>query len=186
MSKKVRFNVWAGRALALALALVLPACGGGSSSPTQVTVPPPPTPQPIVRSTVVQSGGSLPVDNLGRVAFTTSASGTLEVTVDWTFASNYIVVYVARGNCSFDQFVADQCPIATLSETMTPKPRVLTVSGAAAGSYTVFVGNVGPTDESVAVQVVLITGPGFSAVPQSAMSTSPSQSHRFIEGRDLR
>ena len=186
MSKKDRFLSWTGFALALGLALALPGCGSGSGPTDPPTPTPTPTPQPIVRTSVLQAGGSLPRNFLGVVPFTTSSSGTIETTVDWTFASNHIIVYIARGNCTFEQAVANQCQFVASSETMTPKPRVLTVSGAAAGAYTLLIGNLGPTDESVAFQIVLITGPGFSAVLQRGVLASPTQVHRLIEGRDLR
>lgn len=85
------------------------------------------------------------------------------MTVDWTFATNDVHVYLVRGACTFDQFVTNQCNLVTFSESTVAKPERLTAPGAAAGSYILLIGNVGPADESVAFQVVLTTGGGASA-----------------------
>lgn len=161
---------------------VLPGCG---SSTTPDPVPSPtPTPPPPPVSTVVRSGsGSLPVLNLAPIPFTTSATGRIDVTVDWTFATNDVDVYLARGACSFDQFVTNQCSIVTFSESATAKPEILTVSGAAAGGYVLLIGNLGPTDESVAFQVVLTTGGAASVTSAGSRTGQPARGQgydRFI------
>jgi hypothetical protein len=104
---------------------------------------------------VSQGSGSLPVRTLAIIPLITTLPGTLDVTVDWTFASNNVDVYLARGSCSFEQFVATQCQVLSTSESATAKPEKLRVPGTTAGTYTLLVGNRGPADESVAYQVVL-------------------------------
>jgi hypothetical protein len=144
------------------LAVLLPSCGGSSSSPSTPSTPAPtPTPAP-VRRVLFQGSESLGVLQLRVIPFTTTAAVTLDITVDWTFATNLVAVYLAQGNCTFDQFVANQCNLRIASETATPKPKVLTVPDAAAGAYTFFVGNVGPTEESVSFQVGLTSASGAS------------------------
>jgi hypothetical protein len=64
-------------------------------------------------------------------------------------------VALVRGDCSSEQFVAQQCPILAFSVSTTAKPEIIRTDGAAAGTYTLFVENTGPTDESVSYQVVL-------------------------------
>jgi hypothetical protein len=149
------------------LALVLPGCGGGSGPTTPST----PTPAPVpVRTTVVQGVGTLAAPeangntHFGTVPFTTSSAGTVEATVDWTFPTNTVWMFIAMGSCSGQQFANVACPdgpgcpcqFATGSEASAPKPRVLTVSNAAAGPYTLIVWNLGPREESVSYQVVAI------------------------------
>jgi hypothetical protein len=141
-------------------AAVLPGCGGGGGNgPTPL-----PSSGPV--RTLIQSGGfqldGLPdafaaglIFDAGRVEFTTSGAGTLEVSVDWTFASNDVDFVVMRGNCSFNQFYADQCTEVAGADSATAKPERLTVSNFAAGSYTLFVANLGVTSESGNYQIFL-------------------------------
>jgi len=88
-------------------------------------------------------------------SFTTTVTGRLDVTADWTFATNNIDVYVTRGTCTIEQVNQGTCPYAASSESTTAKPEVLTASSLAPGTYTLMVGNRGPTVESASYQVVL-------------------------------
>jgi hypothetical protein len=111
-------------------------------------------------TSVVKQGAfsSLRANFITDIPFTTSASGTLEVRIDWTFADDHIVVYVARGACSFQQLTSDQCTLVVSSESRQPKPRVLTMPGATAANYVLWVGNLGPKEEALSYQVLLTTG----------------------------
>ena len=150
-----------------AAAAALPGCGS-STTPTP-TATPVPTPPPIVETIVASGSGTIPNRILAFIPFTTSAAGRINVTVDWTFATNDVDVYLVRGACTFEQFVANQCTLVTFSESTTAKPERLTASGAAAGNYLLLIGNAGPADESVAFQVVLTTGGATSAGSASAV-----------------
>jgi hypothetical protein len=148
--------------LSLASAAVLVAgltgCGGDSPAgpPASPTPPPPPA---AVTSVVTQGAFSrLRANFITDIPFTTTATGTLEVRVDWTFADDHIVVYVARGACSFQQLKSDQCTLVVRSESTLPKPRVLTIAGASAADYVLWVGNLGPKEEALSYQVLLTTG----------------------------
>lgn len=179
-----RMRVFAG-VLGGALALSLGACGGGEGP----TGNPPPTPVPTPTPPVlVASGNGFPLEAefTGRVPFTTTRTGNLEATVDWTFAANDVDVLLTRGDCSFDQLIANQCTILTFSVSTTAKPERIRSDSATAGAYTLFVENTGPGDESVSFQVVL-TPTTASAVPPSASTRTepampfgqkrPSQGH---------
>jgi hypothetical protein len=137
--------------------LVVASCGDGDGgSPAAPTPTPAPVPQ------VIQQGGfSLPAPVgdegfFGLVEVRTSAAGTWEATVDWTFPTNTLFMYVATGSCTVEQFSSDACPesaacacqFATRSELAAPKPRILTVPNAAAGTRTLIVWNLGPREES--------------------------------------
>jgi hypothetical protein len=97
------------------------------------------------------------------VSFDTSAAGSLDATVDWTFASNLLLMYITQGTCTVDQFAEDVCPddpacgcrFAVRAENPFMKPRVLTHPNATPGPYTLIVWNLGPEDESISFQVGL-------------------------------
>ncbi len=98
-------------------------------------------------------------------SFTTTATGTLDVTVDWTFASNDVDIYLTQGEqaCTIAQFNARQYEFLASSESFTAKPEKVSAPGAAAGPYRLYIGNRGPTQEAVSYQVVLTTGGGASS-----------------------
>jgi hypothetical protein len=167
-----------------ALVLMLGACGSSSSStPTTMPTPVPTPPPPVV---IQQGGGALPFDALAMVPFTTTASGTLNVTVDWTLPTNSILVILVRGACSFDQLLASQCTSISATQGTTPKPRKISLSGQAAGLYTLFIGNLGPGDESSSYQVVLNPGGGASATTREPTSLDTTVLRRFGKHVTLR
>lgn len=142
--------------VAAPLVLLLPGCGGGGSSSTPTTLA---TPPPLVR-TVVESGSQsgLPINNLLPVPFTTASTGTIDLTVDWTIPSDGIHVYLAANTCSLDEINGGTCRFLLDSPPSSVKPRLLSTPGAAAGAYTLYIGNRGPEEESVSWQVGLTTG----------------------------
>jgi hypothetical protein len=166
---KVR-KEWGGELAVLAClavvmaALTLPSCGGGGGSGggcganpagpgcTPATTTPPP---PVTR-VVTQGSDTLESETIGGVVFTTTATGTIGLEVNWTFASNDVDIYLARGNdpCTDDTFENRSCFIAS-EESTSMKPEKLSVPNLAAGVYTLYVANFGDTDESVAWQVTL-------------------------------
>jgi hypothetical protein len=146
----------------------LSACGGGGSgTPSPVSTP---TPAPV--QTVVRQG-SFTIRGPEADGFTyydhelisTSATGRLETTVNWTYATNSVWMYVAEGDCTGGQFDNLDCPggptcecqFSAVSESDSPKPRILTVASAGAGVRTLIVWNRGPQEESVSYQAVLTT-----------------------------
>lgn len=144
--------------------LALPGCGGGSDG---VTTPPSPTPTPGPVRTLVTQGAqaiSAPDDRFTyfrTVPFTTPFPGTLEVTVNWTFPTNEVWMYVSSGVCTSQQFTSCpgtecQCQFLVSSEVSTPKPRLLTIPNAPAGSRSLFIWNLGPREESVDFQIYIV------------------------------
>jgi hypothetical protein len=135
---------------------------------------------------VATQGNGFPLEAgfVGRVPFTTTRAGALDATVDWTFATNDLDVALTRGDCSFEQFEAQQCTIAAFSISATAKPEKIRVDGAAAGAYTLFVENTGPGDESVSFQVVL-TPSATGTAPPSASARQP-QSMSLAQKRPAR
>jgi hypothetical protein len=112
---------------------------------------------------------------------TTSGVGSLEATVDWTFASNRLFMYISHGVCTVDQFSADVCPFdpacgcrfAVRAENPFMKPRVLTHPTAATGPYTLIVWNLGPEDESISFQVALTRT--ASSGPDGLLGAAPGR-----------
>jgi hypothetical protein len=166
-----------GRLAGGVLVLSLAACGGGGGSgPTTPIATPVPTPTPPV--VVSQGTGSpLAAGYVGSVDVTTTRTGTLDVTVDWTDPANDLDVLLTRGACTFDQLAAYQCTILAYSDSTTAKPEKMHAENAAAGTYSLFVDNVGPGDESVSFQVVL--------TPTTAAAAPPSASSRGAQAMPL-
>jgi hypothetical protein len=154
---------------AMALALLW-ACGGSSTSTTTVT---PPTTQatPPPASVVSRGSFALPVNFVGGDVFTTEGTGTLDATVDYTFNDSRMVVWIARGRCTADQFNAESCDFVA-SSFAGSRPRKVSVTGIGAGTYTFIVGNAGPRDESISYQVVFT--PSVAGAPVRSESTSRS------------
>jgi hypothetical protein len=121
---------------------------------------------------VSQGNDSLESGFLGGVVFTTTTSGTLGVEVNWTFATNDIDIFLARGNdpCTEDTFDDRSCGFIATEESPSLKPERLTVPNLAAGTYTLYVANFGDTDESVAWQVTL-TSTSASSVSSATTAT---------------
>jgi hypothetical protein len=156
----------------------LPGCSSSSTScssnPAGPGCTPSPSPSPVIVQAppvvVAQGSGSLGKRLLALIPFSTTVAGKIDVTVDWTFATDDVDVYLVRGACSFDQFVAGQCTMVSFSESTTAKPEKLSVPGAAAGSYVLLIGNLGPADESAAYQVVLTPSAGAGSASASGLS----------------
>jgi hypothetical protein len=137
-------------------ALLLTGCG--SSNPTTPTVP---TPPPIVKSLVKQgSVPGQPESTVAAINFTTTKAGTLTATVDWTFATNQMEMALAKGtNTCFsnNNFDFNLCTNDVVSATSADgsKPKLLTVGSLPAGTYTLYVANLGPNAESWSFQIFL-------------------------------
>jgi hypothetical protein len=143
-------------AVLVTAALTLSACG--SNSPTGGTTTP--TPTPTVTKTLVTEGGfnKLEAEFIGSLTFTTSRAGTISTNVDWTFSTNEVWVAIAAGNdpCTNADglFNPSQCTFL-VSDNTTAKPKALATSSQPAGTYTVYIRNIGPGTESASYQIFL-------------------------------
>jgi hypothetical protein len=110
-----------------------------------------------------------------------STSGRLDVILDWTFADSPIGVYVAQGGCSLDQFNARTCNFLIRSEGGS-KPRRVSASSVAAGTYTFMVANFGSRDESFSTQVILSSSscPALTSAAQTAAAQSGTAQVRSL------
>jgi len=155
-----------------ALAASLAACGGDSVVNPPPVTPPPPTPPP-PRVVGSQGGVSVPVGYAFGVYFDIGGTGTIDATVDYTYADTLMLVWIAKGRCTGEQFEADQCDFVTSSLTGS-KPRKVTATAQPAGTYTLVFGSLGPKDESVSYQIVFTqTTAGGGAA--GASSRSPGE-----------
>jgi hypothetical protein len=167
-----------GGTLLLGYAAILPGCGGGGSSSGPNQVP--------IRRVIAEETFTalLPTDaeTVALVAFTSTAVGDLDITVDWTFETNDVDFILARGTleqalspaCQGDS--AD-CPLQLVSSALTlSKPEVMSVPNAAAGDYVVAVANFGTTEESgiVVVGLTTVTATSLPSVATSRSVTAPS------------
>ena len=145
---------------AVALALLLGGCGGPKCS----TCPPPPSPFPFGKTLVAEGSLSrLARTTLASVPFRIPTLGLVDVTVDWTLATDNVDVYVALGSCTVDQF--NTCRFVAYSESTSAKPELVGVSQLTAGEYTLLIGNRGPDEESVSYQVFLTIVNEYSPPP---------------------
>ena len=130
----------------------------GCSHDTVTTPPtPPPPPAPV---TVVVAQGSLSGLEPGGAAmapFTTDRSGTLEVVLDWTLASNNLDLVLTRGECTPEQLIALECDVAAIASSPTAKPERASVGSADAGAYVLFVANRGASAETFSFEARLTT-----------------------------
>lgn len=155
---------------ALALALLLGGCGGDNVDCTRNPVAPgcvqtSPPPPPVTRLIAERSFSGLGARVLGVVPFSTDATGTIDATVDWTFTTDNVDIYIVRGSCTVDQFNNRTCPFVAFSESASAKPEKVSAPNQAPGSFTLYIGNRGPAEEAVSYQIFLTTGgSGSSAV----------------------
>jgi hypothetical protein len=145
------------------LTLSLTGCGG--KSPTTPSSPPATLAPAPVTTVVAQGSSSLNAETVAPVVFTTSTTGTLDMTVDWTFPSNDVDIFLARGStpCTLATFNDRTCGFIATEESTTMKPAKLRAASLAPGTYSLYVANFGDRDESVAWQFVLTTVSGSSA-----------------------
>src|SRR5689334_17590409 len=78
--------------LSVLLALTYGGCGGSSSSPSAPTVAA--TPVPCTQTTLLQQSGVIAPSTLYILPLTVPSAGRLDLTADWTFATNPLGLYL--------------------------------------------------------------------------------------------
>jgi hypothetical protein len=142
-----------------ALLLMLPGCGGGGSASNLPTMPTPRTPvRTVLFETTFSDLDPAATSGLSLfVSFPTSVAGDLDITVDWTFATNDMDLYLYRGaNCTPRKLNPTDCLFVAQAITLR-KPEVLTLANAVAGSYVLEISNRGTTLEAGVVIAGLTT-----------------------------
>ena len=164
-------------ASSVCVAVSLSGCGG--SSPTTPTpTPTPPTTIACTRDTLFQGSGSLPANTADFESFTTTATGRVDVSLDWTFPASKMGVGVAQGPCTLAQLQAGTCTLL-VQLTSPPKPLKGSAPNVGPGTYGLVILNPNSTEESVSVQVVLSS----SSCPTAASVASQSTREPFSEIR---
>ena len=148
---------------------LLSACGDSRSTPTTPSTP-------CVQTSLLQGTGQIPANIADFETFTTTATGRVDITIDWTSSSNRIGLAVAQDPCTFDQLKAGNCKVL-LDSMSPPKPLKGSIPNLAPGNYVLIIGNTNSVDESISVQVTLNTG----TCPAPA-STASIQSQSFAGG----
>jgi len=143
----------------LSLSILLSGCG---SDP--IVDPPPPPPPPPVTTVVLQKTftGLPPFLENGQAwldGFQVSSSGTLDITVDWTFDTNDIDFSIFQGTLA--EVMADcsngPCSREVAIARSVSKPETLHYANATAGPYLLQIVNFGTVTESGTYEVRLTT-----------------------------
>lgn len=168
--------------LVLAGAITLSACG--SDKIVNPPPPPPPTPPPLETVVIFGDNGPIPAETVGYIEFNIPSAGTVEATVDWTFASSMVAIALTTSACNdFEAAFLSSCShIGTPNINRTQKPKTVSGSVTQATAARLWVLNLATVDESVAVQITLTRpraasapvvreryAPTFVPVPTSAM-----------------
>lgn len=147
------------------LAMTLAGCGGdgggGVAGPDPMPSPAPPPPP--VRTLIRQGSSSeLAVGRVRGFVFDTSAVGTIDGRVDWTFDDNYMAVFIG-GRCPGEVFTPELCHVQASADGFAPKPKTIMLRNASPGEHILWVANRGPRQESISFQLFFTTeGPAGS------------------------
>jgi len=128
------------------LALVLPSCGGGGKDGGPVTGP---GGQP-TRTTITDQSWALDALDAAAVdiEITGSGSGTVDATVEWTFASDDVDIYVTAVTCTPEMFASERCAYKTKADGGTTKPERVSFGVSAGDKHRFWIVNFGPQRES--------------------------------------
>jgi hypothetical protein len=159
---------------ALVVAL-LTGCGGSTATPTT-----PSTAPSCVQTMLLEGSGSLPAFTADLESVTTTTTGRLDVTLDWTSPSSTMGIVVAQEPCSFEQWQAGSCKVL-LNSSSPPKPLKGSVQALPVGTYAIFFANANSVVESASVQVVLSSG-SCPAVSSLTTQTADQRLPNEIQG----
>jgi hypothetical protein len=138
--------------LLVLLAMLLPGCKGSAGGTTSAT---PPVTKPVCQQTTVLDRPSA-LEAAGYVyqTFSTSQTGRIDITVDWTLAASPISIYLVEEACTVEHLLSGGiCAALTFSES-GPKPRRAS-HFAGPGRYALIVINGGGQNESISMHVTL-------------------------------
>ena len=129
---------------AAVLAAATIGCGGGTTDPTATEI----------RETV---HAVAPQQAVAAAQLSLGERGTVEVSVDWTVATNNIDVYATPGDCLNTPSALTVASCLVLAETVgiADKPERLSFPGVPGGVYRVFVVNRGSQADTVTVRLTV-------------------------------
>lgn len=168
--------------LVLAGAITLSACGSdGPTTPGGGGPSPAPSPATITETIVIfGDNGPVPAEDGGYIDFAIPSAGTVQATVDWTFASSEVAIAMTMASCNDpEQAFLGSCSHIGTPNLTRAKPKTVsgTVSQPATGRLWLL--NLAPVDESMAVQITLTRTRSASApavLAPSAWNWVPSPS----------
>jgi len=153
MTGKVRRAKGLWLAPVLASVLLGPGCGGGgggggggvtgSSGPQKSTVD--------NRSWNLQPLEYLAVD----ISITGAGNGTLDATVEWTFAANDLDIYVTAQACTAQMFESELCSYKAKADSTATKPEHVSFGVSSGDKYRFWIVNFGPQQESGTFNAIL-------------------------------
>ena len=172
---------------AVVLALTFAACGGGggggcAENPLGPGCVSSPTPTPPIVETVViyENNGPVAAESGGYLEFAIPSAGTVEATVDWTFASNPVWIALTAASCDDGEAAfLGSCAQIGNPNLGTTKPKRVSGSVSQAGRGRLWLINAGPVDESMAVQITITRTRGASVsmvLDRSAWTWVPAAS----------
>lgn len=129
----------------------LSGCGaaGGNLLPAATTRTP-------TRSVISQRGWQLSPNQTLMIDLSVTDVGstvTIDATVEWTYASNDVDLYVTNTSCTIEMLSAGSCAYTAHADSATAKPEKLTFTVTTAGSHRFWIVNFGPNAESGTLEV---------------------------------
>jgi hypothetical protein len=109
---------------------------------------------PCTESTVFKAGAQVPAGASSLQSFATTATGALEVSVDWASAASVMNLILAQAPCTPAQLEEHGCNVL-FSDWSPPKPLRDSTSLLPSGTYVLMVGNPNSVQESISAEVVL-------------------------------
>jgi hypothetical protein len=141
-------NVW----LLVLPVMLLPGCKGNAGGTTSAT--PPVTTPTCQQTTVLERASALDANGYVYQTFSTSQTGRIDITVDWTFPASPISLYLVEEACTIDHLLGGGgCAALTFSQSGAKPRRASHFTGP--GRYAVIVVNGASQDESISMHVVL-------------------------------
>src|SRR5262245_34600480 len=86
----------------LGLLIALAGCGASDSPSTPSSPAPTPTPPPVT-TVIYQNSGPVPASSVGYIDFNIPGAGTVNATVDWTFATSQVGIVLTTQACADPQ-----------------------------------------------------------------------------------
>jgi hypothetical protein len=131
--------------LAGVLAVVSSLGGCGSSTSPTGTATPTPGPRTVALGSVAPLA-----HEFFAIPVTTATAGTLTLQVNWTSASDVLLVGIATSTCTVAAYVNAACTFLSVDgSATTTATKTLTTPVQPADSYVVIIDNQGPGNESV-------------------------------------
>jgi hypothetical protein len=109
---------------------------------------------PCTHATVFSSRTQIAAHAKTVQSFTTSETGRLELTVDWSFAPTVVSAILSQAPCTLDKLEASECNVQ-FTLFSPPKPLHESTTLLRAGTYDLILANPNAVPQSFSAQVVL-------------------------------